>query len=137
MSPVNERGSALAALVAVVCAAVLLSGCAAENPVIVNGPAAQARLRVTFPEIGEKAPGDFDLDLTLRIHGDSEEATELLRTIEVRGWVAQGVLEVPSRVMVMIDARTVMDGQAYTGFGQVLPLEPGTSATVQMEMFSR
>lgn len=137
MSPVNERGRRAIALVAVLCAAALLGGCESENPVIVNVPAAQARLLETFPEIAAKAEGDFDLDLTLRIHGDREEATELLRTIEVRGWIAQGVLEVPPRVMVMIDARTVMDGQTYTGFGQVLPLEPGTSATVQMEMFSR
>ncbi len=137
MSTANEVRRALVVLAGVVCAAALLGGCEAENPVIVDVPAAQARLLVTFPEIADKAPGDFDLELTLRVHGEGEEHTELSRTIEVRGWVAQGVLEVPPRVMVMIDARTVMDGQTFTGYGNVQPLEPGTSATVQMEMFSR
>jgi hypothetical protein len=133
----NERGRVVVVLGAVLAAAALLGGCEAEDPVIVNVSGAQARLLVTFPADPAKADGDFDLDLTLRIHEGREEAVELQRTIEVRGWVAQGDLEVPSRVLVMIDARTVRDGQTYTGFGQVPPLEPGTSTTIPLELFVR
>jgi hypothetical protein len=92
---------------------------------------------VTFPELAGKAEGDFDLELTLRVHEGREGEVELQRTIEVHGWVAQGVLEVPPRVMVMVEARTEIDGRTYTGFGQVLPLEPGAATTLQMELFSR
>ncbi len=135
MRTANECGRAVVALAVIVSAAALVGGCEAEHPVIVNVPAAQARLLVTFPDRAEKAPGDFDLDLTLRVHGEGEEHTELQRTIEVRGWVAQGVLEVPPNVSVMLSARAVMDGQPYVGNGFVPPLAPGTSTTVAMEMF--
>lgn len=135
MSTANEVRRALVVLAGVVCAAALLGGCEAENPVIVNVPAAQARLLVTFPEMADKAPGDFDLDLTLRVHGEGEEHTEVQRTIEVRGWVAQGVLEVPANVSVMLAARAVMDGQPFVGNGFVPPLVPGTSTTVSLQMF--
>jgi hypothetical protein len=137
MRTANERGRAAVVLLAGLAAAALLGGCEAEDPVVVDVAGAQARLLVTFPADPAKAEGDFDLDLTLRIHEGREETIELQRTIEVRGWMAQGDLEVPSRVLVMIDARTVRDGQTYTGFGQVPPLEPGTSATIPLELFVR
>ena len=112
MSTANERGRVVVALLAAVCVAGLLGGCEAENLVIVNVPAAQARVVVTFPDL-----------------------PELQRTIAVRGWVAQGPLEVASNVRILLSARTIMDGQPYVGNGFVPELAPGTSTTVPMQMF--
>jgi hypothetical protein len=131
----NDGGRAVIALAAVLGAAALLGGCEAENPVIVNVSAAQARVVLTFAENPAKAAGDFDLELTLSVQGESQEPTEWQRTIAVRGWVAQGVLEVPPRVMVTIAARTVMDGQNYSWSGDVPPLEPGAWAPVRIMMY--
>jgi hypothetical protein len=50
MSTANERGRVVIALLAAACGAGLLGGCETENLVIVNVPAAQARVVVTFPE---------------------------------------------------------------------------------------
>jgi hypothetical protein len=38
-------------------------------------------------------------------------------------------------VRILLSARTVMDGQPYVGNGFVPELAPGTSTTVQMQMF--
>lgn len=133
MRPSNERWRSSLAVAAVL--TVVLAGCEAENPLVVKVPAGQARVVVTFPGSAAKAEGDFDLDLTLRVHGEGRLETELNRTIEVRGWVAQGTLEVPSQAMIMVDARATLEGVPHAGFGQIMPLEPGTSTTLFMEMF--
>lgn len=130
---VDTRRVALA--VVVMGGLAVVGGCAGDDVMRVEAPT-QAQVVVSFPQLADKAAGDFELELALRLHEQGPGEPELHRTIPVRGWVAQGPLEVPAQVMIMIDATCVLNGRDYFGFADVMPLAPGTSTVVSLQMIA-
>lgn len=124
-------GSLLILLVGLIC-----GGCESDSPLVVEGSVGNAEIILHFDEtMTDKSPGTFDI--TFKMHPESHDDGDhnyIIRNMEVKDWVVQGMLEIPAHQYMMINAEATINGSLHTG-STSLELHEGEVASVELFMY--